>query len=277
MKRIAILALTVVLAAALVPASGARAADNYLRQGVTNTSNQAANDLHLEFSNPVAPHESKIRPAARPPGHDGEGSVDETSGNKVMDFAPPDTFGSVPGKDPADPNSTGGVAYVDYGYYGNYKPLMDDDKSYWTKDGNKIPGALQRNGLPMSITRQEYEKASAIFYNDSDVAAVPGRATVEGLRPWEPDHRQVLPALGRPGAGPSERVCTTARHGDDPGFRVHVTQLVSPGNVRDGARTGAWCRTLPALCRRAQSLNLNCRVTQDGRRPQRLDCCRGRD
>jgi len=146
--------LAATLCAALVGTPVSQAADNYLRQSITNGSDQPANDLHIVFTEDVAQHEVKLRPAAQPPGHDGEGAVQ--SGNlRVADFAPPDTFGTV---------GAGGVAYLDYGYYG-YKPYVDATQSYFTKDGNPLPSFV-RNGLPMAITQDQFNKETVKVTNN---------------------------------------------------------------------------------------------------------------
>ncbi len=153
------LVLTVAVMAALCLTSASPAADNYYRQSIKNTSGETANDLHIVFSNDVAQHEVQVRPATQPPGHDGDGAV--PSGNpRVADFAPPDTFGSV--------GANGGVAYLDYGYYG-YDPYVDETESYFTKDNQRLPG-FERMGLPMAITQEQYNTPTATVTNPQGTA-----------------------------------------------------------------------------------------------------------
>jgi len=150
------LAAAVVVALCFAPASPA--ADDYYRQSIKNTSGETANDLHIVFTNDVAEHEVKVRPATQPPGHDGDGAV-PSSNHRAADFAPPDTFGTV---------GAGGVAYLDYGYYG-YAPYVDDAESYFTKDNQRLPG-FERTGLPMAITQEQFDKPTATITNSLIVA-----------------------------------------------------------------------------------------------------------
>jgi len=149
-KALLILATLAILS---LPVAQAAAADSYLRQTIQNNSPDPANDLHIEFSNDVAQHEVKVRPKDQPPGHDGDGAV-PTTNHRAADFAPPDTFGTV---------AAGGIAYLDYGYY-SYTPYVDDANSYFTKDGSRLPN-FGRNGLPMTITQDQFDKASATITN----------------------------------------------------------------------------------------------------------------
>jgi hypothetical protein len=141
------------LCAAFLCASPALAADNYLRQTITNGSDQPANDLHIVFTNDVAQHEVTVRPSTQPPGYDGDGAV-QSGTPRVADFAAPNTFGTVGG---------GGVAYLDYGYYG-YTPYVDETLSYFTFDGTPLPSFV-RNSLPMAITQDQFNTPTATISN----------------------------------------------------------------------------------------------------------------
>ena len=134
----------------------AGAGDKYRRQTLVNDGDSNANDLHIEFTSGVG--EAKLRPKAQPPGHDGDGAIDSESGGRVVDWPPPDSFGVVP---------SGGVAYLDYGYNG-HKPVADPDKSYWTYDGNALPG-FRMQGVSMALRWSSYEEATVNFRNDTDV------------------------------------------------------------------------------------------------------------
>jgi hypothetical protein len=141
------------LCAAFLCASPAFAADNYLRQTITNGSDQPANDLHIVFTEDVAQHEVTVRPSTQPPGHNGDGAV-QSGSPRVADFAPPDTFGTVGG---------GGVAYLDYGYYG-YKPYVDETLSYFTFNGTPLLSFV-RNGLPMAISQDQFNTPTVTISN----------------------------------------------------------------------------------------------------------------
>ncbi|MGB2823577.1 MAG: PEP-CTERM sorting domain-containing protein [Phycisphaerae bacterium] len=127
--------------------------DSYRRQTLVNDSDSNANDLHIEFTSGV--DQAKLRPKAQPPGHDGDGAVDSASGSRLVDWPPPDSFGTV---------GPGGVAYLDYGYSG-HKPVADPDKSYWTYDGNALPG-YRMQGISMALRWSDFETATATFRND---------------------------------------------------------------------------------------------------------------
>lgn len=148
-RRFALLLGLVAVLAWTVPAP----ADSYLRQTIANNSGQTANDLHLEFTNDI--NGAKLRPKDQPPGHDGDGTVPGAPDNDQADWAPPDTFGTV---------APGGIAYVDYAYSG-YKPYVDEDNSYWTQDGNQLPGFVRR-GLPMAIRGSRYDEETVTITND---------------------------------------------------------------------------------------------------------------
>ena len=137
----------VVLQADVADADSSR----YVRQTIVNGSDQAANDLHLLFHEEVV--DARLKPKEQPPGRDAEGAV-RPANKKVVEWAPP-KFGEV---------AAGGVAYVDYCYFGDPVPLLQLEDCYWTYDGAPLTGFGVR-GLPMAIEQKD-------FYGRLDWAAV---------------------------------------------------------------------------------------------------------
>jgi len=141
---------------AVVTAESARAGpgDSYRRQTVVNNSGQAANDLHIEFHYRV--NDAKVRPKDQPPGHDGDGALSGRPWGRVVDFAPPNSFGTV---------NPGGVAYVDYEQVAGLGTSINAANSYFTYDGNALPG-FEKRGLSMAINWTDYDTATVVVRND---------------------------------------------------------------------------------------------------------------
>jgi len=131
--------------------------DVYRRQTIVNGSGQTANDLHIEFN--YRANAATVRPKDQPPGHDGDGACSGTPYGRVIDFAPPDSFGTV---------GPGGVAYLDYHYPGEVGSVsISPSNSYFTLDGNALPGFVKQ-GRSMAISRNSfYEVTDVIITNNS--------------------------------------------------------------------------------------------------------------
>ena len=135
--------------------------DNFRRQTIVNNSTSNANDLHIVFDYNV--WGSTVRPKDQPPGHDGDGAGSGEFGmcGRTWDFAPPNTFGTV---------GPGGVAYLDYQHSCPLGDVhIDASQSYFTLDGNALPG-FTKQGWPMSISRDAfYQPTSVTVQNNSAV------------------------------------------------------------------------------------------------------------
>lgn len=145
----------------------AMAGDVYRRQTIVNGSGQTANDLHIEFD--YRADGATVRPKDQPPGHDGDGACSGTPYGRIIDFAPPDSFGTV---------GPGGVAYLDYQYPGGVGSVnVDAANSYFTFDGNALPGFIKQ-GRKMAISRNAY-------YAPTDVRIInetPGPVTYQNVQ-----------------------------------------------------------------------------------------------
>ncbi len=135
----------------------AMAEDVYRRQTIVNGSGQTANDLHIEFD--YRADGATVRPKDQPPGHDGDGACSGTPYGRIIDFAPPDSFGTV---------APGGVAYLDYHYPSGVGGVnVNADNSYFTLDGNALPGFIKQ-GRKMAISRSTYYELTDVrITNDS--------------------------------------------------------------------------------------------------------------
>jgi hypothetical protein len=142
-------------------AGPAEAGDSYRRQTIVNNSTSNANDLHIVFDYNV--WGSTVRPKDQPPGHDGDGAGSGEFGicGRTWDFAPPNNFGTV---------GPGGVAYLDYQHSCPLGEVnIDASQSYFTLDGNALPG-FTKQGWPMSISRDAfYQPTSVTVQNNSPV------------------------------------------------------------------------------------------------------------
>jgi hypothetical protein len=156
-----ILGIAAALICAWLFAGRALAEDMYRRQTIKNGSNSNANDLHIVFDYNV--WGSTVRPKDQPPGHDGDGAGSGEFGmcGHTWDFASPNTFGTV---------GPGGVAYLDYQHSCPLGEVnIDASQSYFTLDGNALPG-FTKQGWPMIISRDAfYQPTSVTVQNNSPV------------------------------------------------------------------------------------------------------------
>jgi hypothetical protein len=142
-------------------AGQALAEDVYRRQTIINDSNSNANDLHIEFD--YRANGATVRPKDQAAGHDGDGACSGAPYGRIIDFAPPDSFGTV---------GAGGVAYLDYNYPGAVGSVdVDAASSYFTLDGNALPG-FTLNGRSMAITRYTYYADTQVTITNSAQAPV---------------------------------------------------------------------------------------------------------
>ena len=188
----------VVVSVALVlcpHAGSALARGIYRRQTIVNTSTQPANDLHIQFRPRV--DRATVRPADQAAGHDGDGHCGGAPWGNVVDFAPPDNFGTV---------NAGGIAYLDYSYPSGHPAgptTVDANGSYWTKDGAALSGfALQ--GAAMRISMLDFFAESASVRNDQQTAQdyTVQLWTENSLTQWSLDG-YFVPTGGMVGGAPS--------------------------------------------------------------------------
>jgi len=166
-KRLCIVA---ALICAWLFAGRAMAEDVYRRQTIKNGSTSNANDLHIEFD--YRANGAKVRPKDQPPGYDGDGACSGAPYGRIIDFAPPSSFGTV---------GAGGVAYLDYNYPGAVGSVdVDAASSYFTLDGNALPG-FTLNGRSMAITRYAYYADTQVTITNSAQAPV----TYQNVQLWK--------------------------------------------------------------------------------------------
>jgi hypothetical protein len=156
-----ILSIVAALICAWLFAGRAMAEDVYRRQTIKNDSNSNANDLHIEFD--YRANGAKVRPKNQPPGYDGDGACAGAPYGRIIDFAPPSSFGTV---------GAGGVAYLDYNYPGAVGSVdVDAASSYFTLDGNALPG-FTLGGRSMAISRDAYYQDTKVTITNSAQAPV---------------------------------------------------------------------------------------------------------